>query len=70
MAAQAEEFDTWLTDEIVCPHCGHEWGDSWECLSDGATHGNEECGECGGRFEWTADFSVSYTTSKTGEKEK
>ena len=24
------EHDTTCTDEIVCPYCGYEQGDSWE----------------------------------------
>jgi len=57
----AEEFDTEYTDEMVCPHCGHEQMDSWEHHDDdGAT----ECGECGEEFDYSRHVSVSYSTSK------
>ena len=25
------EIDALFTNEIVCPYCGHEISDSWEC---------------------------------------
>lgn len=63
MAAVArEEIDHDCTDEIVCPGCGVEWGDSWEVRSDDEDLGEQECDECGCQFYATRNISVSYST--------
>ena len=49
------------TNEIVCPHCGAEWSDSWECAND---YGEEECDECEKKFSYNRDVEVTYSTSK------
>jgi len=46
------------TDEIVCPHCGEESSDSWECSDSGT----DECCECGKDFAYQRDITVSYST--------
>ena len=54
--------DTSCTDEVVCPHCGYEHSDSWEC-SD-----HEEgyvCDDCGHKFTITRDVEVTYSTVKS-----
>jgi uncharacterized Zn-finger protein len=53
------------TQEIVCPHCGHEHPDSWEKSenTDGA-HGKTDCEKCGKRFEWECCVAVTYWTKK------
>jgi DNA-directed RNA polymerase subunit RPC12/RpoP len=48
------------TKEIVCPYCGYEQGDSWEY--DGECD-ELECAECGKKFHYSRDISVSYSTS-------
>ena len=53
MADRAEEY---AADEITCPYCGDELGDSWECPDEGEI----ECGACGKKFIYTRDTSVSY----------
>lgn len=63
MADSHEPFDTDGTQEMVCPHCGHEHGDTWELFSD--IHSNTattDCDECGKIFEVEANWSVDYTT--------
>lgn len=40
------KIDCSYTDEVVCPHCGYEYSDSWE-FSD---YEEEECCECGESF--------------------
>jgi DNA-directed RNA polymerase subunit RPC12/RpoP len=55
------EIDTDYTDEIVCPHCGYEYSDSWEF--DGYSD-TIECSSCGEGFEYTRDVSVTYSTQK------
>ena len=48
------------TDEIVCPYCGHEHGDSWEY----GDSGRMTCGECNREFDMERNVSVSYVTSR------
>lgn len=55
------DFDTSLTDDIVCPHCGHEFSDSWEYDLDGSAE--LECEECEKKFFATRNISVTYSTS-------
>lgn len=55
----AREIDHEFTDEIVCPHCGHEHGDSWEWRGD---DGEADCDDCGKPFEWSRNVSVCYST--------
>jgi len=62
-ARKAEGFDYEYTDEVVCPHCGYEYGDSWEMRD-----GEHECPECEKSFDLVREVSVSYTTSKIEDK--
>ena len=49
--------------EITCPYCEHEFGDSWECGSDGEyIEESEECPECDKKFIWTRNISVDYSS--------
>lgn len=55
------EIDTDNDDELICPHCGHEQGDSWE-------HGDEgeaDCGNCEKSFHFTCEYTRNYTSSRT-----
>ena len=45
----AGEIEHRYTQDIVCPHCGFEEGDSWERRRD---YGDETCQECGQVFRW------------------
>ncbi len=56
---QEKGFDHEYTSEIVCPHCGYEFSDSWE-----AGEGKSECYECKGKFEVERIVDVNYCTSK------
>jgi hypothetical protein len=51
--------DTDHTNEVTCPHCGHECIDSWDM-----SEGEHECGDCGREFTMERDVSVSYSTTK------
>jgi transcription elongation factor Elf1 len=65
MSAPAEkEIDCNGTDEMVCPYCGHEQSESYEYLGDNKTQGTADCGECGKRMKWTAEYSVTYSTEQ------
>lgn len=51
-------------DEITCPKCGYvrHGGDSWESPDEG----EDDCEECGHRYEWYRNVEVTYSTySKT-----
>jgi protein-arginine kinase activator protein McsA len=56
-----KQIDHEDTDEIVCPHCGFKFGNSWEYQS-----GTVECGDCKREFHCEVDYTVTYTTSKGG----
>lgn len=51
-----EEYDK---NEITCPVCGFELGDSWECEND-----EDEliCECCGSKFAYTRNYEVTYDT--------
>lgn len=55
------EEEPTFTDEIVCPWCGHEQGDSWE-----APDSDEECEcyECGKIFAYERDVEVTYSSHR------
>ncbi len=60
MSATEKEIDHEYTREIVCPHCGHEHGDSWE-------RGDEEttkCHDCGKSFSYYRYVEVIYVSRK------
>ena len=56
---QENGFDHEYTDEIVCPHCGFEYSDSWE-----SSDGEKECYECGEKFHMVRNVEVTYVTYK------
>ena len=59
----AGEIDCEGTDEVVCPHCGHEHSDSSEFFGR-HEDAEVECSECEKWFWVTRDVSVSYTSRK------
>lgn len=48
--------------EAKCPHCGFEYGDTWEIFirSDADDVAEVECPECEKRFEVERRVSVDY----------
>lgn len=60
-----KEFDgdTESTDEIICPYCGCEFGNSYEYFE-----GDLDCDDCGNTFEMTREVSVYYYTHKRDDK--
>lgn len=50
-----EEQD--YTSNIICPYCGYEDIDSWECSEEDDEH---ECGECGSTFSYQRVVTVEY----------
>jgi hypothetical protein len=53
------KIDHTLTDEVVCPHCGYEHGDSWEW-----GEGEQECESCKAVFMVEIIITVEYTTTR------
>lgn len=61
------EIDHEYTKEIVCPHCGYEFIDSWEhnesLQSDQSGDNLISCHECEKNFVAHMDVEVYYSTS-------
>ena len=58
-----KEIDCSYTDEIVCPHCGYEFSDSYEIFRDGDEWVEGlSCEECEKEFNVGADYSVTYNS--------
>jgi len=55
-----DEIVTWQTDEIVCPHCGYVFGESYEYIGDEIV----ECLNCERKFALESEEYVVYTTIK------
>ena len=62
-----KEIEHKYTDEIVCPFCGYEHGDSWERRDD---EGIIECDGCKKPFLFSRDVSVSYSTEQIQQPTK
>ena len=59
----SKEIDTSRKDDIICPHCGHTYTESWE-VADYNNEGEQDCAECGKKFYWVEHRVVTYTTEK------
>ena len=59
-----KEIDHRYTAEIVCPHCGYEFRDSFEFDDDGIT----ECYECEESFSFERQVDITYSTNKIDER--
>ncbi len=53
--AEEQEFKY----NIICPYCGYENQDSWECSDD---EDEEICGNCGSTFSYERIVTVEYTS--------
>lgn len=58
------EIDSEYTEEIVCPYCGYEFSDSFECNVNEDEESIIECGECGKEFYVIKNISISYSSFK------
>ncbi len=56
------EYDTMYTREIVCPHCGRQFTDSWEFNMDDGEEIDVECRYCEKEFVVTCDVTVTYSS--------
>lgn len=59
-----DEIDSEYTDEIVCPYCGYEFSDSFECNISEDEENIIECEECGKEFYAIKNISISYSSFK------
>ena len=57
-----KNIEHYMTDEVVCPHCGYEYGGSWEYDDDDLD--TMTCDECGKPFKAYREVDVSYITEK------
>lgn len=57
-----EYIDYKNTDEVVCPYCGYEFGDSWEFQMNGCE--KITCDECNKEFECEAETTIAYSSCK------
>jgi hypothetical protein len=55
------EGDVDNTENIICPYCGYEDGDSWEHDED---EGEIDCGRCGAPFKYYRKREITYCTEK------
>jgi DNA-directed RNA polymerase subunit RPC12/RpoP len=64
------EIDHEYTDEVVCPYCGFEYGDSYEFFTGCHENSEAQCEGCNKYFAMTRNVSVDYSTSKMCDKNK
>lgn len=57
-------IDHSYTDEIVCPHCGYKFIDSFEYFGNSECADNIYCDECEKEFDAVRNISVSFSTYK------
>ena len=58
-----EKYDTWGTDKMICPHCGHVVDDTDYNGSQDST-GTCDNDECGKEFDLEIEYSATYYTKK------
>ena len=60
------EIDTFATQEVVCPHCGHEHQDSFEFHRNSTLSFNvqAECDKCEKIFYFDVEFQPYYYSRK------
>jgi len=66
VAENAREIECSCTDEIVCPHCGFEFADSWE-FDRGQIL---TCDECDSKFQMEINESISYSSFKISDENR
>ena len=57
-----EDYETCMNNEIVCPYCGEEQGDSWEVCSNinEGDLGLISCEHCEKNFTANRNMSITY----------
>lgn len=59
-----DEIDHEYTNEITCPYCGEEFGDSWEVRDGEEELGLQECSYCEKEFYAYRQIEITYSTEK------
>jgi transposase-like protein len=59
MVVTDKEFDTYLTENLICPYCGKE---NYDETTEPA--GETVCSECGKVFIFKRDYTISYISKK------
>ena len=62
----AEPQPQQYTDEITCPYCGYEIGDSWECPDHDDKY---ECPGCMSHFSYSRNVEVTYSSEPKTKNE-
>lgn len=57
--------DLYSENEVTCPYCGYQSGDSVEYPNDG----EEKCSQCGGKYNYSRDVDVSYSSNPIQSKD-
>ena len=58
------EIDCENTVVIVCPYCGYEHLDSWEC---GESDDEFQCHHCEKVFAFESEVTITYSSYKKGD---
>lgn len=59
------DIDHEYTDEVVCPHCGHQHRDSYEFFGSGEEYSEGvQCHRCERLFDASMQIKVSYSTRR------
>ncbi len=53
-----ENSEHFYTDDVTCPHCNFEHGDSWEMEDESLMN----CHECDKEFYMFRNYDITYTT--------
>jgi hypothetical protein len=61
---EEKEIDCDFTDEIVCPYCGQEQGDSWAIIPRESDDGETNCGNCDKLFYFNIHREITYSSHK------
>ena len=56
-----DEKEVNQAEEVTCPYCQYEYGDSWEYRKD---DGIETCPECEKKFHWSRGMRIWYDSKK------
>jgi DNA-directed RNA polymerase subunit RPC12/RpoP len=59
-----KEIDCSYTDEIVCPHCGYEFNDSYEFFQHNNEDAEVQCYECDKEFIVGRYIDIKYNSYK------
>lgn len=63
-----EEFDTTYTDNLTCPHCGHEHDHDFEGEYD--EEFDKSCDNCEEYFDFTVELALRYNSKKKSTENK